>query len=305
MKKENLPKLPKLPKGPENITIVENVPILSIIKSNIKTKIFEKEKIKKIRNGEFSHDTNCSCKDRDRNEIKDGEIKYFRENGRLMKGEVYHKINNMKWVILNDRQYKSIYCGDLFDLKDEDLLVRKEIDKDKTAKMNPRSYKNHNQEYRIGDNIFILNENSGFFKANTDFGSYCHYWFTHDMKSLLTEVSKNYFLNKVTSCEYDKVVDFKYTKNKWLEEIEEALTDKCIEKSNFDELKKIIENGFENNNSIYITLYELEEYIDAENLDVCCDFSIHYKFTDKVESFYKIFSTFVKILKAEIKEEEK
>lgn len=56
-------------------------------------------------------------KDRDHKTVTNGEIKYFRDyNGYLMRGKVYHNINNMWWVITNERELRNIGSFELFDL---------------------------------------------------------------------------------------------------------------------------------------------------------------------------------------------
>lgn len=63
--------------------------------------------------------------DRDKKTIYNGDIKYFRSwNGYLMRGRVYHNINNMWWVILNKHEYTNIADFDLFDLTESDKRGR-------------------------------------------------------------------------------------------------------------------------------------------------------------------------------------
>lgn len=58
--------------------------------------------------------------DMDGKTIKNGEAKYFRDRkGRLMRGTVYHNINNMWWVLINKHWYKNMACFELFDLTGE------------------------------------------------------------------------------------------------------------------------------------------------------------------------------------------
>lgn len=64
--------------------------------------------------------------DRDGKTIYNGEIKYFRDyDGRLSRGKVYHNINNMWWVILNDTDYTNIADFQLFDPTEEDFKHRR------------------------------------------------------------------------------------------------------------------------------------------------------------------------------------
>lgn len=59
--------------------------------------------------------------DREKKTIHNGEIKYFRDyDGYLKRGRVYHNINNMWWVILNDSKITNIADFNLFDLNDNE-----------------------------------------------------------------------------------------------------------------------------------------------------------------------------------------
>lgn len=79
-------------------------------------------------NGMTSDDYNN--KDRDKKTLYNGQIKYFRDyNGYLMRGTVYHNINNMWWVIINKHQYTNIASFELFDLTDNDKRGRLAIPK--------------------------------------------------------------------------------------------------------------------------------------------------------------------------------
>ena len=67
--------------------------------------------------------------DRDEKTIYNGEIKCFRDwNGRLSRGKVYHNINNMWWVILNDKEYTNIADFQLFDATEEDYKIRRLVE---------------------------------------------------------------------------------------------------------------------------------------------------------------------------------
>ena len=64
-------------------------------------------------------------KDRDKKTLYNGQIKYFRDyNGYLYRGQIYHNINNMWWVIVNDTEYTNKADFDLFDLSPDDKLGR-------------------------------------------------------------------------------------------------------------------------------------------------------------------------------------
>ncbi|MDD3394877.1 MAG: hypothetical protein PHG19_09590 [Anaerotignum sp.] len=64
--------------------------------------------------------------DRDRNTVYNGETKYFRDwwNGYLMRGKVYHNINNMWWVLLPCGGIRNIASFQLFNLSDTDKWGR-------------------------------------------------------------------------------------------------------------------------------------------------------------------------------------
>lgn len=67
--------------------------------------------------------------DRDKKTIYNGQIKYFRDwDGRLMRGKVYHNINNMWWVILNSHKHTNVADFELFDPTPDDYLVRRDKD---------------------------------------------------------------------------------------------------------------------------------------------------------------------------------
>lgn len=63
--------------------------------------------------------------DRGGKTIFNGDFKYFRDyNGYLACGTVYHNINNMWWVIVNDSEIKNIADFELFDLSGNDSRKR-------------------------------------------------------------------------------------------------------------------------------------------------------------------------------------
>lgn len=141
-------------------------------------------------------------KDRDKKVIHNGEVKYFRNyKGYLQRGKVYHNINNMWWVILNNSDYTNIASFELFDLNDKDKEKLKKIKK-KRLYMNPKKKEYHNQEYRIGDNLFIINCRTGLFKANTNYGHYEYHWSPSDYhKENILRFNKGYILDKFQNTE--------------------------------------------------------------------------------------------------------
>lgn len=74
-------------------------------------------------------------KDRDEKIIHNGDFKYFRNyKGYLYCGKVYHNINNMWWIILNNTDIQNVASFELFDLSDMDERRRK------TRHNPPKSY---------------------------------------------------------------------------------------------------------------------------------------------------------------------
>jgi hypothetical protein len=68
-----------------------------------------------------------NSKDRDKKTIVCGEIKYYRDrkSGRLMRGRVYHSLNDSWWVILNRYECTAVSSADLFDPGEEDMKARR------------------------------------------------------------------------------------------------------------------------------------------------------------------------------------
>ncbi|TCL39995.1 hypothetical protein EV210_101195 [Anaerospora hongkongensis] len=83
------------------------------------------------------HGTTCEGSynntDRDGKTICNGQVKYFRYRGRLMRGIVYHNINNMWWVIINKFKYTNEADFELFDPTEEDFKIRRKV-KDRKPK---------------------------------------------------------------------------------------------------------------------------------------------------------------------------
>ena len=60
-----------------------------------------------------------NAKDRDGKILHNGEVKYFRDwSGYLIRGVIYHNINNMWWVLPLDGDVMNKACFELFDLTD-------------------------------------------------------------------------------------------------------------------------------------------------------------------------------------------
>lgn len=92
--------------------------------------------------------------DRDKKVIRNGEVKYFRcsISGRLLRGKVYHNINNMWWVMLNKYNYRNIADFELFDVHNFFGLKRLKQDK------KPKEYLDKKEKLQQSSNKELLNE---------------------------------------------------------------------------------------------------------------------------------------------------
>lgn len=64
--------------------------------------------------------------DKYKKRLRNGQVKYFRNyKGNLMRGTIYHNINNMWWIIINKSQYTNVAAFHLFDIEDEPYFERK------------------------------------------------------------------------------------------------------------------------------------------------------------------------------------
>lgn len=94
-----------------------------------------------------------NSKDRDGKILHNGEIKYFRDyKGYLCRGKIYHHINNMWWVIVNEKEVRNIASFDLFDLTPDEFRGRKA-----TAKI-PGIYKIRREELTKATSKELINE---------------------------------------------------------------------------------------------------------------------------------------------------
>jgi len=67
--------------------------------------------------------------DRDRKQIKNGDVKYSRDwSGYLIRGRVFHDLNKMWWMLLPDGTVRNIACFELFDLQETDCRGRQKME---------------------------------------------------------------------------------------------------------------------------------------------------------------------------------
>jgi hypothetical protein len=67
-----------------------------------------------------------NSEDKDGKQLRNGQIKYFRDRkGRLMRGTIYHNINNMWWVVISKFSFTNVASFDFFDLDTEENSQRK------------------------------------------------------------------------------------------------------------------------------------------------------------------------------------
>lgn len=91
--------------------------------------------------------------DRDKKTIYNGQIKYFRDySGYLLRGKVYHNINNMWWVIINKHQYANVADRELFDWSDEEVKGRKARHKP------PKEYTDRKEKLMQASTKELINE---------------------------------------------------------------------------------------------------------------------------------------------------
>lgn len=116
--------------GVKNNTKVDKKSAMDFIKNNYVESWHKPQKDMNFNLSELDGTTcdyNTNNKDRDGKIIYNGDIKCFRNyyTGRLQRGKVYHNINNMWWVILNDTEVTNVADFMFFDLGIEDIRLRR------------------------------------------------------------------------------------------------------------------------------------------------------------------------------------
>lgn len=116
--------------GVKNNTKEDNKLVIDFIKNDYVESCHKPQKDMNFNLSELDGTTceyNTNNKDRDGKVIYNGDIKYFRNRytGRLQRGKIYHNINNMWWVILNDTEVTNVADFEFFDLTPEDINIRR------------------------------------------------------------------------------------------------------------------------------------------------------------------------------------
>ncbi len=108
--------------------------------------------------------------DRDGKQLRNGQVKYFYDyKGRLMRGTVYHNINNIWWVVLNKYEYRNVCASSFFDITTGNLPKRRIQNKKmpqriRAIKLRERfkelgfSYEKLNEDHIQMLRIFLTNE---------------------------------------------------------------------------------------------------------------------------------------------------
>lgn len=111
-----------------------------------------------------------NSRDKNDKQLRNGEVKYFYGyKKRLMRGTIYHNINNMWWVVINKHEYRNVAAFELFDLDLEKPVVRRIKNKQmpqriRTEKLREKfkdiglSYQKINEEHIQMLRIFLAKE---------------------------------------------------------------------------------------------------------------------------------------------------
>lgn len=74
---------------------------------------------------EFEHPS-YNATDKNGKQLRSGQVKYFYGyDKRLMRGVVYHNINNMWWVVINKYEYRNVASFQLFDIEPGNMPSRR------------------------------------------------------------------------------------------------------------------------------------------------------------------------------------
>ena len=105
---------------------------------------------------EYEH-PEYNARDKDGKKLKNGQVKYFRDyKGRLMRGTIYHNINNMWWVVLNKHDFTNKAAFEFFDLDNEESRQRKLYSREMPQRIRAEKIRQKFKDY--GLNYGMLNE---------------------------------------------------------------------------------------------------------------------------------------------------
>lgn len=95
--------------------------------------------------------------DKNGKKLRNGQVKYFYDyKRRLMRGVVYHNINNMWWVVINKYEYRNVAAFHLFDIEKGNMPERRI--KNKSIPQRVRTKKLREKFKTLGISYALLNE---------------------------------------------------------------------------------------------------------------------------------------------------
>lgn len=173
-------------------------------------------------NGKTIEYDNNDRKDRDGKIIYNGDTKFVRINGYLYKGTVYHDLNNMWYIICNDKLYFSEPSYKIFDANEDDLKIKKI-----KADIKPASYLDKFKNlYPAECNIkSIVYNKTDIKKLARIFTDYCeNYLFLTRLKKKIKNMPEEYYYvsneyDSKTFCEFkinNHIFEIVYRKNNYI-----------------------------------------------------------------------------------------